>query len=353
MKKELILALAVLFVAALAVSVAGAAPNVGNTTQKGSVLVFPKVQITGTGLGAPQRETFITISNDYYADVNIKCYWRRGPNHHTQDFTFKLTANQPAYFQASTGQNADSDALPIAVPPFEGPDGMLLCFAVDAAGANSINWNHLYGTATVIDYSLDSAYAYNSWNFAARAAGVSLGGVVGTPGKIALDGVKYDACPQYLLVNFPSVGAYGGLFRNVDLTLVPCKVNVKQDTYNIRTKAQFDLWNENEVHYTGVYQCIRSWFEGLIDDMANNGSKFRLNDLHSAFGRFRVTGVASTVCRESVHSPLIGLAVTQIDSDSDGEVDAITGVTGNAAGIDASGFVKWDAQSSIIPESVR
>lgn len=348
MKKGIIFAVAILFMLAGMVSMvsAAAAPNVGNTTQKGSVLIFPKVRIAES---PTPRDTYITIANDYYSGVNVKCYWVRGSDQHTQDFSFRLTANQPVYFLASTGEPKD-------VPPFEGPDGMLICFAVDPAGENAINFNHLYGSATVINYSVGeggTGYAYNSWNFAARA-NVALKRPVGTPGTIALDGINFDACPQYLLFNFPAVGAVDGLFVNDDLTLLPCKQDLRQDHAITHTKAQFDLWNLNEVHYTGVYQCINCWFESLVSGLQNNATKFNVDDLHSAFGRLRVTGVASSVCSGSVASPLLGLLVEQIDTDTDEapDIDVLAAVGGNGAGT-ASGYILWDNSSSIIPEFGR
>lgn len=347
MRKSMILALALVFVLGLT-GMALAASNVANTSQKGSLLIFPKIDITENIDGSVFRDTIVSISNDYFEDVHVKCYWV-DRNQKIQDFVMKVTQNHPVWFSAKNGTN-NFDAIPIEIPPFAGPVGELKCWAVDAAGANQIRFNHLYGTATVYDFGNDSAYEYNSWNFQARAA-VAQGAAVGVGGNIKLDGLEYDACPQYLLFNFPSVGAGLGFYRNVDLTLVPCKQDLRQDRRPTFTKAKFDIWNENETKYTGAYQCIKCWFENQLDRIQYGAGKFTRRELHTTMGRFRVQGVASTVCSPAaLASPLVGLSVQELSFNNE-TVDALAGTTANSAGIDTTGFVLWDPQDGIVPEA--
>jgi len=351
MRKTIILLMAVFFVVGV-VGLAAAAPanNVANTSQKGSVLIFSKIDITEVD-GGPIRDTIVAISNDYFEDVQVKCYWV-DKFQNIQDFMFKVTANQPAWFSAKTGLN-NFDAIPIEVVPFAGPVGELKCWAVDAAGANQINFNHLYGTATVFDFNNASAYEYNSWNFQART-GVR-GDPVGVAGNILLDGVAYDACPQYLLFNFPAVGADFGFFNNVDLTLVPCKQDLRQDRKPTFTKAKFDIWNENETKYTGAYQCIKCWFESYLDKIQVGAKKFTFTELHTTMGRFRVQGVASTVCTPvALASPLVGVSAELIAFGFE-KVDAVAGTTPNSAGTDPTGFILWDVNNpgGIVPEAAQ
>jgi hypothetical protein len=345
MKKWIIFIVAMLFVVA-GVTIASAAPNVGNATQKGSVLIFPKIDISED----PYTDTIVSISNDYYQDLHVKCYWVN-KDQQTQDFLMKVTQNHPVWFSARTGLN-NFDAIPIEVPPFDGPVGELKCWAVDAAGANQINWNHLYGTAKVIDFYNGTAYEYNSYNFAARSG--TLGNPVGTGGNILLDGVQFDACPTYLLFNFNSVGSGWGFFKDTDLTLVPCKQDLRQDRRPTFTKAKFEIWNENETKYTGAYKCIKCWFEDYLSKIS---AKFTYRHLHTTQGRFRVQGVASTVCSPvAAASPLVGLSAELLDFFTDSlEVEngkvAVAGTTANSAGADPTGFILWDTQPVIIPES--
>lgn len=356
MKKVLFFALIVLFGAA-SLGLAANAPNVGNATQKGSVLIFPKIDMSG------EKDTLISISNDYYLPVNVKCFWV-DDQQNVADFQFVLTQNQPIMFSARSGLDGGAAPLEVTVPPFEITDltnfdsavGELKCFAVDAAGSSQINFNHLYGTAKVVDYELGTAFEYNSWNFAARSG--ALGLPVGDPGNVKLNGVEFDSCPQYLLFNFNSVGSNYGFFKDTDLTIVPCKQDLRQDRNATRTKIKFDIWNENETKYTGAYQCFKCWFEGFLSEIS---PKFSFRSLHTTAGRFRAQGVASTsaVCGfTALPTPLIGLSSELLDfgfSDSISErVDyAVSGTTANAAGIDPTGFILWDIQNpgGVVPES--
>ena len=83
----------------------------GNATQKGSLLVWPKVDAT----------TVIMLTNDFSGDVNMKCYYQsnEGINgvfpaasspspytkKHRQDFSFKVTRNQTIWFDGSGNGN--------------------------------------------------------------------------------------------------------------------------------------------------------------------------------------------------------------------------------------------------------
>ena len=98
-----------------------------------------------------------------------------------------------------------------------------------------------------------------------------------------------------------------------DLTVVPCRQDLRQDRTPTITKLQFDIWNEDEVKSTGAYMCIKCWIETPLrgipvhtprwsDDATagyighKNFDKFDYRSLHTTMGFFRVTGVASTVC---------------------------------------------------------
>ncbi len=128
-----------------------------------------------------------------------------------------------------------------------------------------------------------TAYQYNSINFTARGYSKPrpVGQEVGTGGEIVLSGLnkEYDACPQYLTFNFftsdltnlaPPIDVDGAgatiKFGKTDLTLVPCKQDLRQDRVPTCTKAKFDIWNENETKYTGAYQCLKCWFEGYLNE---------------------------------------------------------------------------------------
>jgi len=389
-RKTLVLSLAIVWLLVGACTIASAAQNVGNTSQKGSVLIFPKIDTTWDDNNA--RDTIIQISNDYPRGVMVKCYWVDS-DQTIQDFMFLVTITQPVWFRASDGlgtasYNNDVSTNPMTVPPFfTNSVGELKCWAVNFEGTSQINWNHLYGTATVLDYRNLTAYQYNSFNFTARGL-ASLGQEVGKGGDIELSGANlaFDACPQYLIFNFFSFAPTKDVaidgegqtirFNKTDLTLVPCKQDLRQDRVPTCTKAKFDIWNENETKYTGAYQCFKCWFEGYLNEVGTildpnsgkktgfGGEKFTYWGLHTLMGRMRATGVASTVCanifttkpnpgpippaspgvdrcKSQVASPLLGITSTQIFFTGKSELTAATGV---GAGSGEVSHILWDPQ---------
>jgi hypothetical protein len=373
-KKTLVLSLAVALMLVGLCSVAPAAQNVTNVSQKGSLLIFPKIDTSPIETSGFYRDTIVMIGNDYFTEQWIKCYWVNW-DQQIQDFMFRITPNQPIWFRASDGAGTgyyDDVSYPITVPPFFVHEvGELKCWAVDAVGADQVAFNHLYGNAMVIDTVRGAAYEYNAWAFTAR--GVTQGSPVGTGGTLVLSGATgaYDACPQYLTFSFFTKGssiAYPGgggtaTFVHNDLTLVPCIEDLRQDRVPTCTKAKFDIWNENETKYTGAWRCIKCWFEGYLDEIdvqtpgrGFGGEKFTYTALHTTAGRFRVEGIPSTVCNGAfsqctggqVKSPLLGLLVTEIRFDAE-PFDALVASTATTAGTGISSTIKWDTQS-IPPE---
>jgi hypothetical protein len=382
-RKARFISLVLVVVLAGMVTVASAAQNVANVSQKGSLLIWPKILaygLSGGGTAPLQQQpfavdTFIFIGNDYYTDVWVKCYWVDWEQQ-IQDFMFRLTPNQPVVFSALEGLG---DGF-VTIPPFQGGAGELKCWAVNAVGDSQIAFNHLYGNALLVQEN--AGVVYNAWSFTAR--GVAQGSPVGTGGNLQLTGQNgaYDACPQYLVTNFiPAdiVGNEGPI--NPDLTLVPCKQDLRQDRVPTCTKAKFDIWNENETKFTGAYRCIKCWYEGFLDEIGApygyGGDKFTYFVLKTYAARFRVTGVASSVCVNKfktpdtiyapgkdkctggqVASPLLGVMLyaepfyTTVSDlgpplpDNLGPplVLPFAGYTPHTAGADGTGFVLWDTQ---------
>jgi hypothetical protein len=373
MKKIVYAALAAVFLLVALSTVALAAQNVTNPAQKGSLLVWPKIVVDRVG-PTITADTVVTIANDYTVLVDVKCYWM-DEYQNIQDFAFRLTKNQIVWFRARDGMGMDG-SQEVFVPPFDASRGELKCWAVNVAGDEQISWNHLFGTATIYDYRRGEAWEYSTWNFAAR--GVDRNKPVGTGGTLPLTGADggYDACPEYLLGTFV---AKSDLNLEVDvgsdLTLVPCKQDLRQDRIPTWTKAQFDIWNEDEVKSTGAFMCLKCWLEttlaprpavtglgaGLVFRPVSsagagtyrNFDKFGIGSLHTDMGFFRVTGVASTACKAAdwsqfpgpyttVYTPLIGLRSNNLYFPPG--YYASVGTNLNTAGFDGSGFVKWDVQ---------
>jgi len=252
-KKFVQVSLAIFLVLALA-TMASAAANVASTSQKGSLLVFPKV-VSFTSAGTV--DTLFFIANDYPDDTYIKCYWMDN-NQSVEDFHFVITANQPIVFSAKYNTYG---------PPF-GLDrvGSLVCWAQDKFDAKPVQWNHLYGYAMIQGGGVNvfyNAFAFPMVNLAAAYTPLANGA------QLNLDGLGYYACPKYNITEFVPYG--GALGNGPDLTLWPCKQDLRQDRTPTCTKAKFDIWNWNEVKFTGAYQCFKCFYEGFLWEVGSPG----------------------------------------------------------------------------------
>jgi len=332
------------------VTLASAAQNVANTSQKGSLLIFPKIIVQES------VDTIISIGNDYFTEVWVKCYWMDS-DQQVEDFLFRLTPNQPVYFYASTGEGPKGGG--ITVPPFGASKGELKCWAVNANGDTQRSFNHLYGNAVI--FQDEATVAYNAWSFTARQP---LGTEMGS-GELLLNGTTgYDACPTYLVTNFMagSPAASNGTNATPDLTLVPCKQDLRQDRTPTCTKAKFDVWNANETKFTGAYQCLKCFYEGFLNELGADkpgfgADKFTYDTLHTMVARFRVQGIPSTVCKfgvatgpfptcpagAGVSSPFVGVLLSATET-ADGILPYF-GTTPFGGGADGSGFIRWDADT--------
>jgi len=334
---------------------AGAAA-VANTSQKGSLLIFPKIDVKGNhNTGEAIVDTIIYIGNDSNSEVLVKCVWV-GEDGPAYDFAFNLAPNQPAAFSARTGGGT------VNAQPFWGGEGELVCLAVAPGNSTQIQFNHLYGS-----FLIKSPYALvgsNAWSFRAlKDPSPAKGGIAG---KLPLDGVTYDACPKYVVANF-SPGEE--LLLEPGLTLSPCRKDLRSEPMEpIRpcAKAKFDIWNANESKFTGAYQCLRWWYEGLLDRMGNDpnqkgpgagGDKFTFKVLETFAARFRVWGVYGTGCvnktigcradswgRPGDTTPFVGLLFYASAFPSDDSYISIpyTAYPLHGAGADMSGVILWN-----------
>jgi len=291
----------------LALATAASAVDVASTSLKGSMLIFPKViSYEGT------VETYFFIGNDNTVETYVKCYWM-DDNQDVEDFHFLITANQPIVFATNKNEYG---------PMFgTNTQGSLVCWAQNPEDSLPEVFNHLYGYAMIAGaqnvfyngYSLPITNLKNNYMTRLSATEIQLN-LYGTN--------AYAACPKYLITNFaPGDDNVTGLNNLVggapDLTLWPCKQDLRQDRIPTCTKAKFDIWNWNEVKFTGAYQCFKCFFEGYLHVIGNSadttyggqyvsrrgpgfgGEKFlksTLGDydyLYADAARLRITGVKS------------------------------------------------------------
>ncbi len=298
---------------------AWAAQNCASPTQKGSLLIFPKIDVRMMTYGetCAQRDTIVRISNDSGTPVTVSCFWVNSELDKT-GFTFILPGNVSGWFRASDGlasfrlyNEVASFPVPFQINPitkrFYPSTGELKCFAVDADSGIPISFNHLFGSAEVVEgESGFIIYGYPSWNFTAR--NVPLGYPVGQPGVLPLSGNNgdYDACPSYLTTEFQPTGLGG---PGTEITLIPCKEDFRQDGGFLVTKALFDIFDMNGNKVGNAWKCVNTFFDDYLQNIspavdpwtgflvgAYGGPNFNLLGCGQDNGRLRVSAVASTVC---------------------------------------------------------
>ncbi len=320
-------------------------PDRMEASTKGSLLLFSKVEVKWNSSGVVTQDTILELTNDGNSEVCVQLYLVNGdapmdaifagsppmqvaegePGWNWVDCSFCMTKDHPIYWSAATGapgvgtlgsgggcqpwdilDPAGMDGVPgrpdPTVPGGKVLRGFVYGWAVDLNGCQ-IRWNHLSGSATLVNYVDTSAWEYNAWASQVNPA-IPEGAQVGpTCGRINLDGLFYEAPYDLLLYNFFASGSTA-LSRNpnnmvsVDssLTLHPVSVDVRQDSQGpITTKAHIDIWNQNEAGRSGTTRCITCWDQTLLSQYGNPNN-FLLNNLGTDKGKARINGMRSNVC---------------------------------------------------------
>ncbi|MBT8484084.1 MAG: hypothetical protein HKO59_02505 [Phycisphaerales bacterium] len=344
---------------------------------KGSVLFFSAIEIRWDAAGGLVQDTFLSVTNDHPNDVRVLMYLINGdpplaadpvtgerahPGWNWVDNAFTLTGNQPTYFSTLSGQPAAGGLSPMPVldpgdppgrPAGDGSGervlrGYAVAWAIDVEGA-PIRWNHLVGNATVVRYEGGAAWEYSVLTAPVVDEAIGHGEPVGAAGQLDLDGLQYAAPPAELLFNFSATGsiAFSGpkaVSAATDLVLHPIPADLRQETTGpVRTKATFDIWNMNEVKFSGTDHCVTVWDHTAL---ASYGvpNHFLLAHLQTDHGKTRVRGVASVRCdvdadgdgipeETSVAADLTGVIVRRLTLDGGVDVAATaTSATGMGMG---------------------
>jgi len=217
-----------------------AAQDRGAVSDKGSLLFWPRVELRWNNNGLLIHDTFVSLTNDFPDDVYVQLYFVNGdepldavfigdppqlverahPGWNNVDAQVLLTGNESTYWSTLTGR-PKSVARFLTLdpgPPFGRPDtdprnpggrmlrGFVVGWAVDRDG-KEINWNHLSGSATGINYREANAWEYNAWAVQC-VSGVAVGQQPdGTPGQLNLNNVEYAPLPERMLFDFYATGS--------------------------------------------------------------------------------------------------------------------------------------------------
>jgi len=346
MKKCMLIALITIFALVSVGALCSAQPTyrskigVTNTSKKGSLLIYPLVKVSPEQ--ADGNDTIITLSNDYPGLVKIVCQYSVPDGclcGTLRDFT--LTANQSISFSAKTGRDLDGQQLPLragAPPwPWNGEyTGELRCWAVKG-DKWPIAWNHLSGTATLIEGEGEErrSWQYSAWRFAV-GYDVQHNTIVpdaqGNDTKtIRLTGspTTYDACPSSLIFNHitqvqdPAIGPYGDNETENKLTLVPCKQDCV-DGGDRTVGVTFDLYDETELSSV-VYACIdctdsaSAYYSKSLTTKVDNPSLFTSREMKGPSGMGIVKNfpfpISDRGCKGlSYGIPVVGVISNQFSS---------------------------------------
>jgi len=354
--------------AALCGGPALALQNVANTSQKGSLLIYPLINVDTED----SSNTLIEISNDQNTAVHVECNYVNERKDRV-DFDFHLTGKATYSWEVLTGSGDIAAPLFPSGGTFPGnpAKGELICFATDTAVQNQIAFNHLTGTATVIALAdtdatqKKQAFRYNPWSFIARdATGFPAADntIQGTAGNLQLtganDGKSYDGCPGYNIVNFMPNGATLDGVKTIDndLSVVSCNQDLRQDFTLHTTKLKFTLWNVNENSFTGTWICVDSVTSvglgpGDRSTGLTNGTNSDFSTLRTDNARYQVKGVPSTQCPvvpfgTTEPAGLLGVATSSLALGGDPLESQEVGSTTQGAGL-LPGFVLWDTAGTV------
>jgi hypothetical protein len=329
-----------------------------STNHKGSLLIFSRITLRWTAAGVLKQDTFIELTNDYPEDVRVQMYFINGdpplgpmgmepahPGWNFVDNEITLTANEPTYWSSATGLPkgvSPFSVLDPGVPPGRPADdgsgdrvvrGFLLAWAINLQG-EEIAWNHLTGKAVLVDYPTTSAWEYAPWAFQTHQ------GDVGFPpdarsGILLLNGGEYDCGFSHLLMNVPAIGAPMGAgphtatVEEVELTLHPIFADLRAVGFDRpTTRAEFTVWNMNEVKLTGLSRFITCWYQARLSAIGIP-NHFLLSNLQTDRAKVQIDGLASLACPNPVlPQSLLGVVAQRIRFGNGAAVEAGVNLVG-------------------------
>jgi hypothetical protein len=314
------------------------ADNRASTSKKGSLLVFPAIEVkwaanpAGPGFVITQ-DTFLQVTNDYFNDVFVHWLFVNGDDDRAaetccnppivverahigwtkQNWTHEWTHDQCDYFSVATGQPAGAPQFANLDNGPEGPGrpddeagsgrvlrGFALAWAVDSQG-REISWNHLAGNAVTINYATMAASEYSAYAYQTVSVTTEGSFPDANHGRLNTDGSEYDYNFEKLLLDFYTEGSspFGAMTQvRTDLTVLPMEQDLRQNNGGpVHTKVSFDVWNQAEDFFSGSHRCIWCWDQFFLGDveLPNN---FTVGLLGTNTGKARIDGHAADECDE-------------------------------------------------------
>jgi hypothetical protein len=296
-----------------------AATNVGNTSQKGSVLIFPLVVSDGS------RTTIIRLANDGWTSINVRCEYRDQNLEHL-GFVLTIRERQAIWFDVTDG----TATKPVGRYPAGGTgEGELFCWAVSPGATTQIRWNHLSGSATISNFMTSATFEYPAWAFQVRAAVLELAQVGTTPGLIRLNGIDYDACPQFLhgiAQDNPAAagGAVPAVSNQFRIVVATCELDARQDFTDPPPTTRLNLFTRGTAGGgTTTNFCADYWEQVQIPHPGGGAAVY-----------FRLQAAGAGVCAGATAEGIVGLLYRPDLAPTSG--------TDLAASETRNGVIRWD-----------
>ena len=138
------------------------------------------------------------------------------------------------------------------------------------------------------------------------------------PGVLDLDGIEYAAPPGSLLFSFTADGSASFSspdalrVASTELTLMPMDISFADGALPPVTKAEFEIWNENETKLSGTYRCVTCWDSTVLASY-HAVNHLVIGALQTDRGKARIRGVASPLCPDSLDRALLGVSARRLD----------------------------------------
>jgi hypothetical protein len=338
--------------------------NRGVPGKKGSLLIYPHVELRWADLDQDGTialselvvNTFVSITNDGGADVDVKMFFVQGDGAYQEpggrfhkgwnniDAEGTLTRENPCYWDAFTGRPGLGRAVGgqpvpswVALDPGNPPGrpdpkgsadrvirGFILAWASDESGDELKSWNQLSGSAAVVNYRDGDVYEYQAYAFAAIKG--NQGDIIGN-GELEL-GDEYDYAPGVLLLDFyadsDALGdntAFSGGGRTVvvttDLTLQIIDADLTKESQGPPTTfVWYDVHDQNELGHSGGDQCVTCWASCPLSTIAD--FVFDIFFLGTNRGKARIDGIKDlTACGlfDAEKRALLGVQIKTLEFD--------------------------------------
>ncbi len=303
-----------------------------SVSQKGSLLIYSNVELRWDANGDLVQDTILELTNDITAGTNVQMYFVNGdeprdavfggnppvmiaegePGWNFTDLQTFITQDQPIYWSAATGQPLGAAPFSILDPSNgNGPGrptadggrmlrGFVYVWAVNNLG-HQVRWNHLSGSATIVDYAAQTAWEYNAWAFQSNVPATN-GQAIGIPGELHLDGIMYESAFDALLMSFYSSGSQAlssdlvTASIDTDLTIHAVSADFSFNSRGpVTTDAKFDIWNQSEQRFSGTHRCITCWDQTLLSNY-DAPNHFLIGNLGTDKGKARIDGVQNNAC---------------------------------------------------------